>query len=51
MTETELEPDEEPFSWEEEPNESLARLTMLASEAAMRRIWDTPEEDEAWKDL
>ncbi len=28
MNETELEPDEEPFSWEEEPGENLAWLTM-----------------------
>jgi prevent-host-death family protein len=25
--------------------------TMLASEAVLRREWDTPEEDEAWADL
>ena len=26
-------------------------MTMLASEAVLRREWDTPEEDEAWEDL
>jgi hypothetical protein len=26
-------------------------LMMLASERRLSRIWDTPEEDEAWKDL
>lgn len=25
--------------------------TMIASEAVLRRDWDRPEEDEAWKDL
>lgn len=25
--------------------------TMLASESSLRKIWDTPEEDEAWSDL
>ncbi|MDO9131369.1 MAG: hypothetical protein Q7U34_16045 [Anaerolineales bacterium] len=25
--------------------------TMLASEAVLRRDWDTPEEDEAWANL
>ena len=25
--------------------------TMLASEAVLRRDWDTPEEDAAWADL
>ena len=25
--------------------------TMLASEAILRREWDRPEEDEAWRDL
>ncbi len=24
---------------------------LLASEASLKEIWDTPEEDEAWKDL
>jgi hypothetical protein len=31
--------------------ESLSRLTMLAAEPVLRRIWDTPEEDAAWKYL
>lgn len=31
--------------------ESLGRLTMLAAEPVLRRIWDTPEEDAAWKYL
>lgn len=30
---------------------SGAFQTMLASEAALRRDWDRPEEDEAWADL
>jgi AbrB family looped-hinge helix DNA binding protein len=28
-----------------------AMLCMLASEEALAEVWDTPEEDEAWKDL
>jgi hypothetical protein len=28
-----------------------SRLTMFASEAVLRRYWDTPEEDEAWAHL
>lgn len=28
-----------------------AMATMLASEAVLARDWDTPEEDEAWRDL
>lgn len=31
--------------------EALGRLTMLAAEPVLRRIWDTPEEDAAWKYL
>ncbi len=31
--------------------EPLGRLTMLAAEPVLRRIWDTPEEDAAWKYL
>ena len=27
------------------------RATALASEATLAKIWDTPEEDEAWQDL
>ncbi len=30
---------------------SEAFLTMLASEAVLRRDWDLPEEDLAWADL
>lgn len=38
--------------WEELPEEeSLGRLTMLAAEPVLSRVWDTPEEDEAWKHL
>ena len=33
------------------PEASAARQTMLAGEPVLRRLWDTPEEDEAWKDL
>jgi hypothetical protein len=29
----------------------LARQTALASESTIARIWDTPEEDEAWRHL
>lgn len=28
-----------------------SRLTFLASQKALRRLWDTPEEDKAWQDL
>ena len=51
MNEEEHEPDDEAFSWEEEPGENLAHLTMLAAEPVLSRVWDTPEEDEAWKHL
>ena len=38
--------------WAELPREeSLGRLTMLAAEPRLARIWDTPEEDAAWKYL
>jgi hypothetical protein len=30
---------------------SEAFQTMLASEPVLRRDWDRPEEDEAWRDL
>ena len=30
---------------------SAARLTMLGAETVLRRLWDTPEEDVAWKSL
>ena len=51
MNEPEIETDQEPFFWEEEPGENLARLTMLAAEPMLSRIWDTPEEDAAWQYL
>ena len=31
--------------------EPLSHRTALASESVLAQIWDTPEEDEAWKDL
>ena len=31
--------------------ESLGRLTMLAAEPVLSRIWNRPEEDAAWKYL
>jgi hypothetical protein len=31
--------------------ENDSRLTMYASEAVLRRYWDTPEEDDAWAHL
>ncbi|MBF0460758.1 MAG: hypothetical protein HQL87_05120 [Magnetococcales bacterium] len=31
--------------------ENAARLTAFASEAVLRRDWDTPEEDAAWAHL
>ena len=38
--------------WAELPQEeSLGHLTMLAAEPRLARIWDTPEEDAAWKCL
>jgi len=38
--------------WADLPREeSLGRLTMLAAEPVLSRIWDTPEEDAAWKYL
>jgi hypothetical protein len=33
------------------PLDSEAFRTMLASEAVLRRDWDTPEEDAAWAHL
>jgi len=33
------------------PELSLARQTALAAEATLAKIWDTPEEDEAWRHL
>lgn len=38
--------------WEEAlPEEALGRLTMLAAEPLLSRIWNRPEEDAAWKYL
>ncbi|MFA5874266.1 MAG: hypothetical protein WC832_09885 [Anaerolineales bacterium] len=34
-----------------ESSKPYALDTMLASEAVLRRDWDTPEEDEAWANL
>lgn len=31
--------------------EDASQATILGSEATMRRLWGTPEEDEAWKHL
>ena len=30
---------------------NLGRLTAIASEQSLGKIWDTPEEDEAWRNL
>ena len=32
-------------------NEESGRVTALLSERSLAKIWDTPEEDEAWRDL
>lgn len=38
--------------WADLPcEESLGRLTMLAAEPVLSRIWGAPEEDAAWKYL
>lgn len=31
--------------------EDLGRACALASEATLRKFWDTPEEDAAWQDM
>jgi len=31
--------------------EDLGRACALASEATLRKFWDTPEEDKAWQDM
>jgi len=31
--------------------DNLGHVTALASEHSLKKIWDTPEEDEAWRDL
>lgn len=31
--------------------EDLGRACAQASEAALRKFWDTPQEDEAWRDM
>jgi len=36
---------------EQRAEPSGARQTMLATEAVLRRDWDSPEEDAAWADL
>jgi len=36
---------------EEWQEENMAHLTMLGAMPVLSRIWNTPEEDEAWKDL
>ncbi len=33
------------------PDDSDARHLLLAAETSLRKDWDTPEEDEAWRDL
>lgn len=46
--------DKKQFVWEANYYEDLMNTsyaTMLASEAVLSRDWETPEEDEAWKDL
>ena len=35
-------------AWAED---DASRATIMGSEATMRRLWDTPEEDAAWKHL
>jgi hypothetical protein len=42
-----------PTTSDEAPREAdnLARTTAIASERTLRKIWDTPEEDEAWQHL
>jgi hypothetical protein len=34
--------------WKED---SASQMTIMGMEPTLRRLWDTPEEDEAWKDL
>jgi len=31
--------------------EDLGRACAFASEATLRKFWDTPEEDKAWRDM
>lgn len=45
----EVEDDLDYDSWEF--GEGIGRELMALSESALAKIWDTPEEDEAWKDL
>ncbi len=42
---------ESPKKMLREAGKSYAIDTMLASEAVLRRDWDSPEEDEAWANL
>ncbi len=37
--------------WEMLDDSLLVKGTALASEYTLRQLWDTPEEDEAWRDL
>ncbi|WP_034621113.1 hypothetical protein [Desulfovermiculus halophilus] len=36
---------------ETETEEELSRYALYASESALAKVWDDPEEDEAWADL
>ena len=47
MSETEIKPDEEP----QDDDPSASEMTIAGSMATFSRIWDTPEEDAAWKYL
>jgi len=38
-------------AWIKQRNLSLIPETMLLSETALAKDWDTPEEDEAWANL
>ncbi len=42
-----------PMTSDQSPREidGLARKTAIASERTLQKIWDTPEEDEAWQHL
>jgi len=41
----------EKYKMKRQAGSSEALQTMLATEAVLRRDWDSPEEDEAWADL
>ena len=34
-----------------EEDDITTKDLMIASESSLKKVWDTPEEDEAWKDL